>query len=180
MKMAAFGIAAMFAQSACSSPTPYQRDSVTNPTAGGYNEQQIETNRWKIEFSGNSPTSRDIVERYLLLRAAQLTRQQGYDWFGASGRNVHRNNHYYSEPDPFFAGWPGSYWHLYRGRRLWGGGHWGVLALAPVEIQQITSYDATIEIAMGHGPKLADPSAYAAEDVISHLQTSIHYPPSDT
>jgi hypothetical protein len=60
-----------------SSPTPY------GPAADGYGytEQQIERNRYRVSFSGNSATSRNTVENYLLYRAAQLTLENGYDHF---------------------------------------------------------------------------------------------------
>lgn len=59
------------------SPTPYQ------PAAErfGYSQQQIEDNRYRISFAGNSATSRTTVENYLLYRAAELTVENGYDHF---------------------------------------------------------------------------------------------------
>ena len=180
MRITLFLIAATLILLACSTPTPYQRVSAANPSAGGYSEQQIETNRWKVTFSGNSLTSRDTVERYLLFRAAQLTTQQGYDWFEAADRSVHDNSHYYSDPDPFFADWGGAYWHMYRGNSFWGGGYWGSEGLASIDVEKVTSYDATVEVLMGHGSKPSDPDAYTAQDVINHLQSSIHYPSANT
>jgi hypothetical protein len=180
MKLSALFVSLAFGLAACSTPTPYQPVSASNQSSGGYREQQIETNRWKVEFSGNSLTSRETVERYLLFRAAQLTKLQGYEWFEAADRAVHDNSRYYSDPDPFFSGWGGSYWHMYRGGALWGGGYWGSPGLAPIDIQKVTSYDATIEITMGHGSKPTVADSYAAQDVIDHLQASIRYPSAMT
>jgi hypothetical protein len=42
----------------------------------GYSDQQIESNRFRVSFAGNSLTARETVERYLLYRAAELTVQQ--------------------------------------------------------------------------------------------------------
>lgn len=66
------------------SPTPYQ------PAADGYGyaEQQIEQNRYRVSFSGNSATSRETVENYLLYRAAQLTLESGYDHFAIVNREL--------------------------------------------------------------------------------------------
>jgi hypothetical protein len=59
------------------SPTPY------GPATDGYgySDQQIEQTRYRVSFAGNSATSRETVENYLLYRAAQLTVQNGYDYF---------------------------------------------------------------------------------------------------
>src|SRR6201999_4564887 len=52
---------------ACETATPYQPIGAHNREAsGGYADQQIEANRWRITFSGNDLTARDTVERYLL------------------------------------------------------------------------------------------------------------------
>ncbi|MEJ0026521.1 MAG: hypothetical protein WDN01_10875 [Rhizomicrobium sp.] len=180
MKPFAFVIAAGLGLAACTTATPYQPESADHPSAGGYSEQQIESDRWKVEFSGNSLTSRDTVERYLMFRSAQLTVQQGYDWYEAVDRHTDKKTSYFSDPDPYFAGWPGGYWNVYGGRRFgWASGYWGSAALAPIDVQEISRYTATVEITMGHGAKPDDPHAYAAADVISHLQGSIKYPSTD-
>ena len=61
----------------CAVPTPYQP-----ATKGyGYSEQQLESNRYRVTFSGNSVTPRDTVQNYLLYRAAEVTRESGHDYF---------------------------------------------------------------------------------------------------
>ncbi len=66
-------------------PAPPQRptnpSSAVRPSPGGYSEQQLEPNRWRVTFSGNSLTDRRTVENYLLYRSAELTLSQGFDWF---------------------------------------------------------------------------------------------------
>ncbi len=58
-------------------PTPYQpRDS-----HGGYAEQQLESNRFRVTFTGNRVTPRDIVDTYVLYRAAEITLASGNDHF---------------------------------------------------------------------------------------------------
>lgn len=62
---------------ACATATPYQP-----LTKGqGYAEQKIEGGRYRISFAGNDLTPRQTVENYLLYRAAELTLQQGQDYF---------------------------------------------------------------------------------------------------
>lgn len=61
----------------CVSATPYQ------PAAnkGGFSEQKVEDNRYLVSFKGNSRTSQEVVETYLLYRAAEVTLESGHDWF---------------------------------------------------------------------------------------------------
>lgn len=74
---------------ACATPTPYHPASATDPAhADGYREARIEPGRWRVAFSGNSLTSRETVETYLLYRAAELTLQNGHDWFHAVERDT--------------------------------------------------------------------------------------------
>ena len=58
----------------------------------GFSEQQIEDNRYPVQFAGNCLTDRKTVETYLLYRAAELTRQNGYDHFRVA-RARHRSEH---------------------------------------------------------------------------------------
>lgn len=68
----------------CTTPTPYQA-RVDNY---GYANQRITDNRFRVSFSGNSDTSRDTVEQYLLYRAAEVTKESGNDWFRVVGSDV--------------------------------------------------------------------------------------------
>jgi hypothetical protein len=97
---------------ACATATPYQPlGAPGNRTSGGFSEQQIEQNRFRVTFSGNEMTARQTVETYLLYRAAQLTAQQGYDWFVTADRETNRESNTYVDR-PF-------------GGSAWGGGGWG-------------------------------------------------------
>jgi hypothetical protein len=184
MKKAFVAVTAALLLSACETATPYQ--PLNAPAAharGGYSEQQIETDRWRVEFSGNSLTSRQTVERYLLYRAAQLTVKQGYDWFDMVERHTEKQTSYYSDPDPFFAGWGGPYWGFYQPAYGWGYGYWGDGPFggfgAPLDIEQVRQFTASVEIVMGHGAKPQGiRSAYDALSVITHLKGTITLPKS--
>src|SRR5918995_6473317 len=65
-------------------PTPYQQAQ----DGYGYSEQRIEENRYRVSFAGNSATTRQTVEDYLLYRAAELTVQTGHDWFEVADRST--------------------------------------------------------------------------------------------
>jgi len=68
----------------CAKPALYQplHDDV------GYGEQQLEGNRYRVWFAGNSATPRETVEDYVLYRAAELTLEKGYDYFVLSDRST--------------------------------------------------------------------------------------------
>ncbi len=194
MKRLLFVAAAALALSACETATPYQPISAQHGQAdGGYSDQQVEANRWRVTFAGNSLTSRETVERYLLFRAAQLTVDQGYDWFQAVDRHTNRQTSYIGD-NVGYGGWGGYWgpeWGFYRRGLGWGYGYWGGPGFGwgpgwggwgagwggPIDIEQVSRFQASAEIVMGHGQKPADnPRAFDARAVIAHLQPAIKYP----
>ena len=145
---------------ACTTATPYQPDIAGQRVSGGYSEQQLGEGRYRVNFAGNSLTSRDRVEGYLLYRAAELTVQNGYDWFLIVDRLTERETQTYVRPDPFYRPYYGSgygfwrpHWRYRRhGRWLdwhpeWGGPFW---ASAP-EIVTTEEFEAHAEIVMRRG-----------------------------
>ncbi|MFN3512507.1 MAG: CC0125/CC1285 family lipoprotein [Phenylobacterium sp.] len=166
--------------SACATATPYQPNIPGQAVSGGYSDQQIETNRFRVTFSGNSLTSRETVEAYLLYRAAELTVQQGYDWFSVVEREVERDRRTYVERDPFYRPWYGpSYaywrpsWRYYGpayGWRTWDP-YWGDPFWADrVDVRTVDRYEASAEILMRRGTKPADdPRAFDARAVIDNI-----------
>ncbi|MEL7487373.1 MAG: hypothetical protein AAGJ87_09195 [Pseudomonadota bacterium] len=54
----------------------------------GYEEVRLEQDRFRIIFRGDGATPPDIVEDFALLRAAELTVENGYDWFRVVGRDL--------------------------------------------------------------------------------------------
>ena len=81
---------AMLVVAGCATETAYRPATGSGFERAGYSDRMIEPNRFMVSFAGNSYTSRDTVERYLLYRAAELTVQQGYDYFILSDRNTDR------------------------------------------------------------------------------------------
>lgn len=183
----ALTVALAAALAGCATPTPYQPNVPGQQTSGGYSEVRVESNRWRVMFAGNSLTSRETVEGYLLFRAAELTTQQGFDWFAIVDRNTDRKTTTYVDPDPFYSPWYGpgyGYWRPYW--RYWGGGpywrtwdpYWGGPFWADsIDVHTIDKYEAAAEIYMGKGAKPADdPRAFDARQVIANLQPRIKYP----
>ena len=106
---------------ACATATPYQPNVPGQQATGGFTDQRLESDRYRVTFAGNSLTSRETVEGYLLFRAAELTVQQGFDWFSIVDRNTDRKSYTYVDPDPLYSPWYGpgyGYWRpswRYRG-----------------------------------------------------------------
>jgi len=73
------------AVAACMGPTPYQP---LEPEQGGYAEEQLSENQYRVVFTGNARTAPEQVEQFLLRRAAELTLKAGYDWFRPTNRVV--------------------------------------------------------------------------------------------
>jgi hypothetical protein len=158
------------ALAACSTgPTPFQS------AAGGgygYNEQQIEQNRYLVSFSGNSLTDRQTVETYLLYRAAELTRERGFDHFIVVRRDTDADTRYVGHGPGYSAfsvryryfhprhGWYGFYDPFYN----------------DVNIRESTRYEASAEIVMGRGAKPARADAFDAADVIRNLEPRVRRP----
>jgi len=150
----------------------------------GYSEKMIEPGRWQVTFSGNGYTSRDTVERYLLYRSAELTVQNGGDYFVLADRNTDKNTRTYVD-QPFGPGpWGGwgprwSFWGRGFGYHRWdpffGDPFWG----DDVDVRTIERYQATAEIVIGHGPKPDnDVHAFDAHKVVETLGPSIVMPKS--
>ena len=93
---------------ACTTPTPYQPRVAGKAASAGFTEQRIETDRWRVSFNGNSLTSRETVEAYLLYRAAELTLAQGHDWFAIVDRNTEKHSQTYVESDWAYGSWYGA------------------------------------------------------------------------
>jgi hypothetical protein len=173
---------ALLVLAGCETATPYQPQMHGNQVSGGYRDQQIEANRFRVMFNGNSMTSRETVETYLLYRAAELTVQHGYDWFEMADRQTDRKSNTYIDrpfgPGPW--GYWGPSWRYYGGGfgwrswdPFWGDPFWD----SSVNVQTVDRYEASAEIVTYHGPKPPDnPRAFDARDVINRLGPTIVAP----
>ena len=202
MKISAIfaGLAALAVLGACATATPYQQ---ATESQRGYDQQQIEDNRWTVTFSGNSLTDRETVETYLLYRAAELTQQQGFDHFRVADTETDEKRRVIASPSAFYDPFYSSFYCDYRfyGRR----GRLYPTRFGPTyyrsrspfysspfhrsqfsyydpfwgggyDYREITRYDATAEIIMGSGTKPDDASYFDASQVLSHLAGRITRP----
>ncbi|MDQ2877805.1 MAG: hypothetical protein M3R41_01835 [Pseudomonadota bacterium] len=168
----------------CATETAYRPAVGHGFASEGYSDRQVEANRFVVTFSGNSYTSRDTVEKYLLYRAAELTLQHGDDYFIMANRGTDQQTRTYSTPEfGAYGGW-GGYWGpswRYYGRGF-GWRSWDPFFGDPfwdrgVDIQTVQKYEATAEIIVGKGPKPADNvRAFDAHQVIDHIGPSVVLP----
>ncbi|MBX9616311.1 MAG: hypothetical protein Q8S03_01725 [Brevundimonas sp.] len=171
-------VAAALTLSACATSTAYAPAGF-NGQRGGYAEQRLERDRYSISFSGNSVTSREQVEMSLLLRAAELTTENGYDWFSTVNRATDRDTRFQSVGDPFYNRY-GPYWGP--SWRYYGFGRWSrwndpFWGRSDFDVRQVDRYEATAEIVMGRGPKPAgDANAFDAREVIANLSGRVTRP----
>ncbi|HVV33405.1 MAG TPA: hypothetical protein VHC73_09280 [Vitreimonas sp.] len=77
-----FVLALAAAASACASVPMYSPQA--GPFASGYSEQRVDEQHWRVEYVGDPRSPRELVERFLLFRSAELTLGSGYDWFETS------------------------------------------------------------------------------------------------
>ena len=153
---------------ACGGPTPY---GGADNRGYGYSETRIEKNRYRVKFAGNSQTTRETVENYLLYRSAELTKQAGYDFFVIETRATDRETYYRST----FDGYPGYgyYYHRFPYHRGYGYGGSVTTTTRP-----ITQYTAYADIVMFKGSKdERNVRAFNAADVLRTLGPRIRRPP---
>jgi hypothetical protein len=153
------GVLGLLLAACAGAPTPYQqaRDGY------GYGDQQIEENRYRVSFAGNSVTTRQTVEDYLLYRAAELTVQTGHDWFEVSDRNtVQEYSGYGGSPEMGVGYGGGSGFGVGLSFPVFGGGGGA------------GRYTAHMEIVAHDGERPQDNAdAYDAFSVISRLQPKV-------
>ena len=174
--------AALTMLSGCATPTPYQPLQVRGGTTGGFSETRVSSDRYRVTFQGNMSTDRETVERYLLFRAAELTRAEGYDWFALAHRDTERQvREYIIADDPFGYDYWRPSWYYY------GHGRWAMIHrpdpffYQTYERRIIDQYRATAEILLGKGTKPAnDVAAFDARDVLANLGPSIKRPEAAT
>jgi hypothetical protein len=173
------GLVALLA--GCATATPYQPLGYPG-ASGGYSDMQLDQNHWRVSFTGNTVTTRQQVETYLLYRAAELTLQQGFNCFTLVNRATDRSvelrvNPYgpgYGYGYGYYPGWA-PYWRM--------GGPWGWHYYDPwfggpffpgsYDIDTIVSFEASADIALSRGPCPAEPGTFDAAQVVQNLNRFI-------
>lgn len=178
----------------CATETRYRPATGQGFSRTGYSDRRIEPDRFLVSFQGNSVTSRDTVERYLFFRAAELTLQNGNDYFVMVDRDTDRQSRTYSTggfgggyggfggPGWGYGGF-GGYWGpswRYGGGRFGGGwGPWGGWGggFNDFDIRTVDRFEASAEVVMRKGPIPRDNiRAFDARRVVDTVGPTVQLP----
>lgn len=155
--------AAGLALSACASLAPY--GAQVSPGGQGYAEQRIESNRFRVTYSGVGAPG--PVADMALLRAAELTTSQGYDWFEVTQRWID------GRPDSAGGMRPSLGLGYGSGRSS---GPYGRYSTSGIGVGVGLNFSGpsptatTLEVVMGNGTKPDRPDAYDARGVQDALR----------
>ncbi|MFC1565671.1 hypothetical protein ACFL4B_01850 [Candidatus Neomarinimicrobiota bacterium] len=69
--------------------TPYQPKGAL----GGYSEEKILDNLYRVEFEGNQHSKLEKIQNYLMYRSAELTKEKGFDYFVIVSEERHFDEH---------------------------------------------------------------------------------------
>jgi len=161
---------AMVGLAACATPTPFE------PADGagfGFADQRIEKNRYRISFRGNSLTTKEQVETALLLRAAQVTLENGYDHFVIVSDDTETERRTrVTNLGPRYGAYP---FYRFGAFPYYAVGYpWGPGFGDDVEIRDSQRYTAIAYIVMNTGPKPeGDLAAYDAREVQKNLEAAV-------
>ena len=146
--------ASALALSACASLAPYGPQQGSN--GQGFIEQRIESDRFRVTYNGVGAPG--PVADYALLRAAEVTTENGYDWFEVTQRWI--------DGRPDSAGGVRPSVSIGAGTGRYGG--WstsGVGVGLGFDLSGPQPTSTTLEIVMGRGQRPDRPGAYDARGV---------------
>jgi len=150
--LAAIAALSLTGLAGCETTPVYQAQTERN--GEGYTDKQLAENRYRVAYHGSSATGRDVVEDFLLRRAAEVTLKAGYSAFVFDHRDTKTKTRYYTD----FAGWPGYGWY------------WHSWDYGPSESIPISNYTAYAEIVLLKDEQaIKEPRALRAQDVLDHL-----------
>ena len=190
--MTLLAICSVLSVSACATTSPsYTPYQAAVPGKFGFSEQRIEAARYRIVFEGNSRTTRERVEDSLLLRAANVTLENGCDWFQIVNRATDPKTYQLRSPS-YGSNWGGGFgYHSgFANYRSWSPRHGWIYYRDPFafrafhngfgdrdDVREITRFQANAEIILGKGPKPADRTdAFDARDVSANLTPRLAVP----
>lgn len=150
--------ASTLALAACASLAPY--GAQRGPGGQGYTNQRIESNRYRVTYNGVGAPG--AVADYALLRAADLTTEQGFDWFEVTQS--------WTDGRPGGAGGVRPSVSIGGGSSRYGGySSSGVGVGLGLNFSGPSPTSTSLEIVMGRGAKPDRPNAYDARSVQSSI-----------
>ncbi len=152
------------ALTACASLAPY--GPAASPSGQGFAEQRIESDRYRVSYRGVGAPG-PVADR-ALLRAAQLTTEQGYDWFEVTQR--------YIDGRPDSAGGVRPSLGIGASSSSYGGGRYGGFSSSGVGVGVGLNFSGpsptstVLEVRLGRGAKPDRVEAYDAREVQDALR----------
>lgn len=167
----ASAISAVLTLGACASVPAYSPAQSAN--GAGYSDQRIENDRFRVTYRGAPRMSSAEVQDYALMRAAQLTLDNGGAWFEIinADTDADAKRRYNTE-----YGYDTQY-VVQRSCGITGCSNRLVPVTVRTEYETVemrTIYEHAMEIRIGHGPKLAGaPMVYDARDTFSTISARL-------
>jgi hypothetical protein len=159
------------ALSACASAPPYQ--PAASSLASGYSDQRLASDRYRVRFTGTERMSAAEVQDYALLRAAQLTLENGHDWFEVVASDTVSDTEERRSLDTGF----GPDYRLTRSCGLLGCTTTAQPVLAPSRTETVesrTRFEHVMEIRTGQGEPLAgNARTYDAAETFANLSARL-------
>lgn len=150
------------AVSACASLAPYGQQM--GPRGQGYSEQRIESNRYRVSYNGVGAPG-PVADR-ALYRAAQLTLDNGYDWFEVTQR--------WTDGRPDSAGGVRPNVSIGAGSSRYGGYRSsGVGVGLGFDLSGPSATSTTLEIVMGRGEQPQGGQVFGARGLMDSLRNSL-------
>ncbi|MGE0828183.1 MAG: hypothetical protein AB7O04_02385 [Hyphomonadaceae bacterium] len=152
------------ALAACATPPPVYAPARAEG-APGYSEMRVEQDRYRVFYRAARNADARTIENFALLRAGQVTLENGYDWFIVDHRrtDLARGR---SGPTASIGVGGGSYGHS-------SGVGVGVGFGIPLGGQrEAAATGATLDIRLGRGPKPQNANAYDAREVVRSLSSA--------
>lgn len=170
IRVLTFAATAFLLAACASTPTAPPYGAATSPTSAGYSETQIESTRYFVTY--RAPGGADVarLEDYALLRAAELTLQNGHEWFWVDRRTFDRQEDGRSRGPSIGIGVGGASYGRHSGASV------GVGMTFPLGQQNQSggwARGATYEIRFGEGAKPDDPNAYDARSAQQAIRARI-------
>ena len=157
-------VISLIALASCASTVAYQ--PATSPNGAGYSQTQIEDNRFIVTYRAPSGANPRLIEDYALLRAAELTLEQGQSWFIVDRRRTDLDNPESGRPRVGVSVGSGSW-----GRSSSVGV--GVGVNFPLGENEPKAHEATLEIRTGSGEKPEQANVYEALPVSLSLRRNL-------
>ncbi|MEE9413319.1 MAG: hypothetical protein V3V22_09750 [Methylococcales bacterium] len=132
----------------------------------GYQERQIEKNRYALSFVGNSSMTAEATENHFIYRAAEVSSAAGYDYFIVHNKSTKQNSRYRYFPSSYsrygyYNNWGYGYGHHH-------------FDYYNDYCCPYSWYEVSAEVLMYEGQKPeGDLNAYDSEQVLEYLGSSI-------